>query len=88
MKSHTFTLTVEYDPEATEPGAVADALDGLLEGALSTQGILDEVGDPTVRMLDDGLNELLRHPDIDDAEHILRTVYEHMGLPVPSFMDD
>lgn len=34
------------------------------------------------------LKEMLRHPDIDDAEHILREVYRHLDLPVPSFLDD
>jgi hypothetical protein len=41
-------LEVEYDPKRTDPESLAVALDRLLETALSTPGILDDYGDPTI----------------------------------------
>lgn len=47
MARAVFTLQVDYDPEKTDPEALASALDRLLETALSTPGILEEYGNPT-----------------------------------------
>lgn len=45
MKTVTFTLEVDYDETRTDPGAIAETLDGALSAALSTHGILDEIGE-------------------------------------------
>ena len=47
-KLATLQLTVEYSPEETTPDAIAEALDTLLQTALSTEGVLDECGDVVV----------------------------------------
>ena len=39
-------LEVEYNPEHTDPEGLANALDRLLETALSAPGITDEYGEP------------------------------------------
>jgi len=44
----TLTVEVEYDPAVTDPESLACAMDRLLETALSTPGILDEYGNPTI----------------------------------------
>jgi hypothetical protein len=51
MKTKTTTLTVdiEYNPRKTDPEGLACAMDRLLETALSTPGILDDYGSPTIR---------------------------------------
>jgi len=51
MKAKTTTLTVEieYNPRKTDPEGLACAMDRLLETALSTPGILDDYGNPTIR---------------------------------------
>jgi hypothetical protein len=45
----TLTVDIEYDPEFTDPERLASAMDQLLETALSTPEILDDLGNPTVR---------------------------------------
>ena len=51
MKAERTTLTVEieYNPRKTDPEGLACAMDRLLETALSTPGILDDYGNPTIR---------------------------------------
>jgi len=44
----TLTLDIKYDPELTDPDGLASAMDRLMETALSTPGILDDYGNPTV----------------------------------------
>jgi len=44
----TLTVEVEYDPAATDPEALACAMDRLLETTLSTPGITDDYGNPKV----------------------------------------
>jgi hypothetical protein len=46
METCTLTIQVQYDPQVTDPEALASAADVLLETALSTPGILDEYGEP------------------------------------------
>lgn len=41
------TISVRYDSSITDAEAVASAMDTLLETALSTAGVLDEVGNPS-----------------------------------------
>jgi hypothetical protein len=45
------SVTVEYDDSITDADLVCEALDTLLENALSTDGVLDEVGTPEVGSL-------------------------------------
>ena len=47
----TLTIDVEYDPCATEPEALASAIDGIFQNAFSTPGILDEYGALSFGML-------------------------------------
>jgi hypothetical protein len=82
----TFTLTVEHD-DAHDGDTIGSAVDTLLETALSTPGILDELGNPEIGQTGLELHELLRQPDTDDATYILREVYKHMGLPIPAFLE-
>ena len=44
----TLTVEIEYDPATTDPEGLACAMDRLLETALSTPGIMEEYGNPTV----------------------------------------
>lgn len=44
-KTCVFTLEVEYDPAATDPESLSNALDLLLDNARSTPGILDDYGE-------------------------------------------
>jgi hypothetical protein len=39
-------LTIDYDPNVTDPESLASAMDRLLETALSTPGIMDEYDNP------------------------------------------
>ncbi len=48
MAKAKFTVEVEYDPAKTDPESLASALDTLMETALSTPGIFDDYGNPTV----------------------------------------
>lgn len=48
MATATLTITVEYDESITDSESVASALDHVLETALSTPGVLEEYGSPTV----------------------------------------
>jgi len=82
----TFTLTVEHD-EAHDEDTIGEAVDTLLETALSTPGILDDLGNPTIGETGLELAYLLTHPDTDDATYVLREVYKLMGLPVPEFLE-
>jgi hypothetical protein len=42
------TLEIEYDASLTDPESLAMAMNGLLETACSTPGILDDCGNPTL----------------------------------------
>jgi hypothetical protein len=42
----TFTIDVEFDPNATDAESIASAADRLLKTALSTPGIMDEYANP------------------------------------------
>jgi hypothetical protein len=44
----TLTIEIEFDPAVTDEHAVGEAVDMLLETAMSTPGILDEYGNPTI----------------------------------------
>lgn len=44
----TLRLDVEFDPGTTDREAVADTMNRVLQNALSTDGILDEIGNPNV----------------------------------------
>jgi hypothetical protein len=44
----TLTVDIEYDPQKTDPEALACAMDRLLETALSIPDIFSEYGNPTV----------------------------------------
>jgi hypothetical protein len=46
MKTGVICVPVEYDENVTDLESLSSALDILLETALSTDGILDEYGDP------------------------------------------
>ena len=48
MAKTTLTLSVEYDPEVTDPESLACALDRVMGTALSTPDLLDEYGNPHV----------------------------------------
>lgn len=48
LKTCTLQIPVTFDPEMTDPEALASALDILMGTALSTPGILDECGNPAV----------------------------------------
>lgn len=87
MKKCTYTITAEFDPEATTADDVAGAIDLLLDNALSSPGILDDQGGPTIHEVDGTLTEMLRKPDTDDAHYVLREVYKHMGVPLPGFLE-
>jgi len=45
-KKTALWLEVEFKPKQTDPDSLANALDRLLETALSTPGIMEEYGDP------------------------------------------
>ena len=42
----TLTVDINYDPDITDPEALASAADRLMETALSTPGIMEEYGNP------------------------------------------
>jgi hypothetical protein len=50
MAQKTITLKIEvtYDTHYTNAEGVADAVNTLLNTALSTEGILDEIGNPAI----------------------------------------
>ena len=49
MKKRCYMLLpVDYDDEVTDPESLGNAIDTLLETAMSTDGILDEYGDPKI----------------------------------------
>jgi len=48
MKTETLTIEIEFDERITDADAVGVAVDNLLETAMSTPGILDEYGDPSI----------------------------------------
>jgi len=60
----TLQMTVRYDARVTSADAVTDAVNQLLENAMSTPGVLDEVGDPTIGDLE--LVESLQDVELDN----------------------
>ena len=44
----TLTVEIKYDPRKTDAEGLACAMDRLLETALSTPGVMDEYGNPTI----------------------------------------
>ncbi len=48
MATCRLVLEVTYDESVTDPELLASALDTLMETTTSTQGILDEHGDPQI----------------------------------------
>lgn len=42
------TIEIEFDPDITDADAVGEAVDNLLETAMSTPGILEEYGEPSI----------------------------------------
>jgi hypothetical protein len=85
-ESYTFTLKVDFD-DAHDGDTIGNAVDVLLETALSTPGILDDLGNPDIGQTGLELHELLLRPDTDDATYILRQVYIKMNLPIPAFLE-
>jgi len=43
-RTTAFIIKVDYDDRCTDPDALGDALDRLMDTALSTPGILDDYG--------------------------------------------
>jgi hypothetical protein len=84
--SFTFTLKVDFD-DAHDGDTIGNAVDTLLETALSTPGILDDLGNPEIGQTGLELHALLTEPDTDDATYVLRQVYIKMGLPIPAFLE-
>ncbi len=88
----TLSVVVSYDPKVATPEAVASELDALLDNALSTQGILDNVGDPTISAFllqspeVEALKRYLKEPEVDDATFNLRTIHQMLGLPIPEYL--
>jgi hypothetical protein len=85
-KKATFTITVEYNPEYADEDSIGNAVDTLLETAMSTPGILDDLGNPEIGPTDGQLQHVLTEPDTDDATYVLRQVYKLMGVPLPGFL--
>lgn len=84
----TFTVTVEFDPEASDPDKAREAVGLLIDNALmGNEDVLDDFGNPTIGEVDGGLAEMLRQPDTDDAHYLLREVYKHMNVPLPAFLE-
>ena len=48
MAKAKFVVEVEYDAKKTDPDSLAEALDRLMETALSTPDILEDYGNPRV----------------------------------------
>lgn len=48
MATAILTIEIEFDEKVTDADAVGVAVDSLLETALSTPGILDEYGNPSI----------------------------------------
>ena len=46
MAKTTLTVDIDYDPDVTDPEALASAAHRLIKTALSTPGIMEEYGDP------------------------------------------
>lgn len=44
----TLTIEIDFDPNVTDVDSVGEAVDTLLETAMSTPGILDEYGNPGI----------------------------------------
>ncbi len=49
MNKTTLTVEIEYNPRMTDPEALTSAMDRLLKTAVSTPGVLDDYGNPTIR---------------------------------------
>lgn len=85
-KSVTFTITVDYDPDATDPDSLGDALDALIKTALSTPGILDDYGDPEVgatqlsHLGDNDFYGQLVQAATDDEATFIEAAAERAGL--------
>ena len=86
MAKYTFTITAEFD-DAHDIDVIGGAIDTLLETALSTPGVLDDLGNPQIGETDGQLQAMLERPETDDATYVLREVYTLLGLPIPSFLD-
>lgn len=84
---YTFTITVEYDDDKADEDCIGNALDTLLETAMSDPGILDAIGNPIVGQTGGQLQHLLTKPDADDAHWILGEIYKLFGLVAPDFVD-
>ena len=70
MKTARLYVDVNYDPKVTDAEGVSEALDTLLETAMSTPEILDEYGNPEV-----GAFCILRTPLTVKMSEIKRTVW-------------
>jgi hypothetical protein len=59
----TFIIKVDYDDRSTDPDALGEALDRLMETALSTPGILDDYGQVEVGKFEIPLdNDVVNRP--------------------------
>lgn len=92
MQKGTLTVDVCFS-DSTDLESLAGALDILMETALSSPGILEEYGDPSIGEFIPEASSMeqiraeLEKPDTDDATYLLRRVYELLKLPVPSFLE-
>ncbi len=68
-------IPVEFDRDATDPEALACAFDRLLETAMSTPGILDEYGNPTIGLIYLGPDNEAAKCECQDPG------YFHSGVP-------
>jgi hypothetical protein len=88
LKTTTLTVDVEYDQRFTDPEGLACAMDRLLETALSTPGIMEDYGNPTVResfVAGDPKDYTLRidGPLLRDQRRLLLTLLDRTGEKVP-----
>jgi hypothetical protein len=79
-KTTRLYVDVDYNPEVTDPEGLSNALDTLMETAMSTPGILDEYDDPQV-----GAFYILKTPMVVKMSEIERVVGvdEHAAAVLP-----
>jgi hypothetical protein len=96
LKTTQLTVEVEYNPQFTDPEGLACALDRLLETALSTPGIMEDYGEPTVREFfvaeaSDDHRLRIDGPLLRDQRRLLLTLLDRTGeqvLKMPISQDE
>lgn len=63
----TLQLTVSYDRKQFDEDAICEAVDRVLQNALETPGVLDEVGNPSVGSFEVAIGDDV-HLDDDEEE--------------------